>query len=137
MSQPSTIQPPAGRYGSDSTSGGRPAWFAPAVVLAVLAAVVIAWLGVSTLRDPVQWQDVGFSITGPESIDVTFQVTKDPGATARCQVRALSRSFAEVGVRSVDVGPSADRAQRVTVRIATSELAVTGTVGRCTVVGSG
>ncbi|HEX7806765.1 MAG TPA: DUF4307 domain-containing protein [Cellulomonas sp.] len=134
MSQPSVIQPPAGRYGPDrSEQRRRPAWLVPAVVVTLLAAVVIAWLGTGALRDPVQWQDVGFSIAGPERIDVTFEVTKDPAATVRCDVTALSRSFTEVGIGSVELGPSADRVQRITVPVATAELAVTGTVKTCVV----
>jgi len=136
VSQPSVAQPPAGRYGPTRAAGRRPAWVVPAGVVAVLAAVVLVWLGTSDLRDPVQWQDVGFSIAGPERIDVTFEVTKDPGATVRCAVKALSRSFTEVGIGSVELGPSADRVQRVTVTVATAELAVTGTVDTCAVVGS-
>ena len=136
MSQPSVARPPAGRYGPTRAAGRRPAWVVPAGVAALLAAVVLVWLGTSDLRDPVQWQDVGFSIAGPERIDVTFEVTKDPGATVRCAVKALSRSFTEVGVGSVELGPSADRVQRVTVTVATAELAVTGTVDTCAVVGS-
>jgi hypothetical protein len=136
VSQPSAIQPPAGRYGPERAAGRRPAWLVPAVVVGVLAAAVLVWLGITTFRDPVQWQDVGFSITGPESIDVTFQVTKAPGATVRCRVRALNKGFAEVGVLPVDIGPSSERVQRLTVTVRTAELAVTGTVDTCTVVGS-
>jgi hypothetical protein len=128
------VQPPAGRYGRERTTTGRPAWIVPAVIASIAAAALIAWLGIRLFSDPVQWQDVGFSITGPESIDVTFQVTKDPGATVRCQVKALNKSFAEVGVLPVDVGPSSGRAQRVTATVRTAELAVTGTVDSCSVV---
>ena len=135
VSQPNVIQPPAGRYGPDRTARRRPAWLVPAAVVALLAAVVIVWLGTSALRDPVQWQDVGFSIAGPERIDVTFDVTKDVAATVRCDVTALSRSFAQVGIASVKLGPATDRVQRVTLPVATAELAVTGTVDTCVVVG--
>jgi hypothetical protein len=136
VSQPSVAQPPAGRYGPERATGRRPAWLVPAAVVALLAAVVVVWLGTSDMRDPVQWQDIGFSIAGPESIDVTFEVTKDPGATVRCDVTALSRSFAEVGILPVEIGPSAARVQRVTATVATAELAVTGTVDTCVVVGN-
>lgn len=135
MSQPSVTQPPAGRYGPDRAARRRPAWLVPAAIVTLVAAVAVVWLGAGTLDDPVQWQDVGFSIVGPERIDVTFEVTKDPAATVRCDVTALSRSFAEVGVGSVELGPSADHVQRVTVEVATAELAVTGTVDTCVVVG--
>ncbi|MGV8978176.1 MAG: DUF4307 domain-containing protein [Cellulomonas sp.] len=136
MSQPSVIGPPAGRYGPDRTTRRRPAWLVPAGVVTLLAGAVIVWLGTSALREPVVWQDVGFSIVGPERIDVTFEVTKNPATAVRCDVTALSRSFTEVGVASVEVGPSTDRVQRFTVPVATAELAVTGTVDTCVVTGS-
>jgi hypothetical protein len=104
------------------------------VELGILATAGFVWLASGVTRDPVQWQDVGFSITGPERIDVTFEVTKDPEDTARCRIRALSRSYAEVGVLEVDLGPASERVQRFTVTLATSELAVTGTVEGCELV---
>lgn len=134
VSQPGVAAPPAGRYGPDRSARRRPAWLVPAVLAALLAAGVIAWLGTAALRDPVQWQDVGFAIAGPDRIDVTFEVTKDPAATVRCDVTAMSKSFTEVGVGSVELGPSDARVQRVTVPVATAELAVTGTVHTCVVV---
>lgn len=129
---PGPTLPPAGRYGP--TTRARRAWVAPAVVLGILATAAFVWLASGVTRDPVQWQDVGFSITGPESIDVTFEVTKDPEDTARCRIRALSRSYAEVGVLEVDLGPASESVQRFTVTLATSELAVTGTVEGCELV---
>jgi len=129
--------PPAGRYGPVRGAGRRRAWLIPAVVLGTLAAVVFGWLAYGVTRDPVQWQDVGFSVDGPQRIDVTFEVIKSPGATVRCRIQALSKGFAEVGVQSVDVGPSADGVARFTVSIPTSELAVSGTVDGCVLVTAG
>ena len=125
--------PPAGRYGSEPTAAVR-AWRRAGLVVLILAALaVLAWVGIGTLRDPVQWRDVGYHVTGSTSIDVTFDVTKSTSATATCRVRALSESYAEVGVMDVPVGPGTTSTQRVTVTVPTSQTAVTGTVQTCRV----
>lgn len=104
-----------------------------AVVLALAAGVAIAaWFTiVDTQRDPVTFTDVGFSVTSPEEVDVTFDVSMPPGTEAVCTVTALSRTFAEVGAVDVEVGPDAARTTRHTVTIATTELATTGVVDHC------
>lgn len=123
--------PPAGRYGPPATAR-TVMWRRVGLAALVLAAVaVLAWVGVYMLRDPVQWRDVGYHVNGSNSIDVTFDVTKSPSASATCRVHALSQSFAEVGVQDVPVGPGTTSTQRVTVTIPTSETAVTGTVVTC------
>ncbi len=122
--------PPAGRYGPDPEERSRVPWLVTVVLTTLVAAVVVAWIGIGALRDPVQWKDIGFSVRGADTIDVTFEVTKDPESTATCRVRALSQSYAEVGVKNVQIGPGA-RTQRVTVVVPTAELAVSGTVSGC------
>lgn len=121
--------PPAGRYGPERAASRRPLMVA--VGLAVLVGVaVVAFLAVGALRDPVQWKDVGFTVRDAGRVDVTFEVTKDPGSTATCRVQALSQSYGEVGVATVEVGPGA-RTQRVTTSVPTAELAVSATVAGC------
>ncbi|AEE47068.1 DUF4307 domain-containing protein [Cellulomonas fimi] len=132
MSQTPAVRPPAGRYGPEPTSRSVTLRRAGLVALGVLAAVVLAWVTIGVLREPVQWKDVGFRVDGPTSTQVTFEVTKDPALAVTCQVQALSESYAQVGVRSVDVGPAEVRTQRVTVPVRTSELAVSGVVVGCT-----
>ena len=104
-----------------------------ATVLALTAGVAIAaWFTiVDTQRDPVTFTDVGFSVQGPEAIEVTFDVSKPPGDEAVCTVTALGASFAEVGAVDVDVPADAARTTRQTVTIETTELATTGVVDRC------
>jgi hypothetical protein len=105
--------------------------------MAVLGAAGVAgavWIGLGTGSPPVQWEDVGYVVRGPERVDVTFRVVKDPGATATCTLTALSTSYAEVGVVTTTVGPAAQRVVETTVPVATQELAVTGVVDRCEVV---
>ena len=126
---------PAGRYGSPPTARALTWRRAGLVVLVLAALAVLAWVGIGTLRDPVQWRDVGYHVNGATSIDVTFDVTKSTSASATCRVRALSQSYAEVGLADVPVGPGTTSTQRLTVTVPTSELAVTGTVQTCRIGG--
>lgn len=104
------------------------------VATALLGVAVVVWVAVGLARVPVSTQDVGFSVIDETAVDVRFVVMRDPAATVRCRVHALSPSFAEVGVRDVLVGPSRDASVLVTTRVATSERATTGLVQRCSVV---
>ena len=123
------LQPPPGRYGPAPTSPSRRRLWIWG--FAVVGLAVTVWIGLNVAGQPVSWKDVGFHVQGPQATDVTFEVTKPKDATVTCQVKALSESYAEVGVRSVVVGPSDDASQRVTATVQTTELAVSGTVDRC------
>ena len=121
----------AGRYGPPRTARARRATVAVAVIGGAIVLALAVWIGAAVLRDPVQWNDVGFSVKGPDRVDVTFDVVKDPAASARCTLHALNASFAEVGVLTVTVGAEAARVSRHTVTLSTQELAVTGIVRSC------
>lgn len=132
MSVTPALEPPAGRYGPERSRR----WGRVAVVAAVVVAVVVvAWLGWGIAQEPVRWKDVAFDVQGPASVEATFEVSKDPGTTVECRVHALSESYGEVGMRTVEVGPSDAGAVRVTVVIPTAERAVTATVESCEKVG--
>ena len=126
---------PAGRYDRDLTPRRRRMTWVALGTLVAAAVAVVAWLGYGVFRDPVQWTPVGYSVKGPDRIDVTFDITKAPEATVSCTIVALSSAYAEVGVRTVTIGPSDQRAQRFTESVATQELSVTGEVRTCSVVG--
>lgn len=124
-------RPPAGRYGPEPTDTTRRLQRLGLAAVVVVAMVLLAWIGAGVMRDPVQWQDVGYRVDGPTSTEVTFDVTTRPGGAATCRVQALSSSYAQVGVLDVPVPPAATRTRRVTVTVPTVELAVTGIVQRC------
>lgn len=120
-----------GRYGPVRTVRGRRALAAAAAIGGAGVLALVVWIGADLLRDPVQWRDVGFSVKGPDRVEVTFDVVKAPAATVECTVHALNRGFAEVGVLEMTAGPADARAVRHTVTVATQELAVTGIVDSC------
>jgi hypothetical protein len=135
---PQAAAVPGGNDPWDESDGVRPrpklsVGARVAVALALAAGVALAaWFTiVDTRRDPVTFTDVGFSVTSPEEVDVTFDISMPPGTEAVCTVTALSRNFAEVGAVDVEVGPDTARTTRHTVTIATTELATTGVVDHC------
>ena len=84
--------PPAGRYGPAPTVR-TVVWRRAGLAVLVLAALGgLAWVGLHQLTDPVQWSDVGYHVNGPTSIDVTFDVTKAPSASATCHVSWSGRA---------------------------------------------
>lgn len=109
-----------------------------ATVAAVLALAIgvawAAWMAVRFGDREVTWQVYGYRVESATSTTVTVLVTRDPGTdTAVCRVRALDRSFGEVGSVEIDVAPSRSRTVRVVVDVPTTRLAVTGTVDECVV----
>lgn len=135
-----STDPLADRYGSPERGstgpGGRPpmslgAKFAVGAALTAGVAVA-AWFAWSDAqRNPVEFRDVGFSITSAEETSVTFDVMMPPGTTAVCTVTALSPNYAEVGTLDVEVGASGKDTQRVTADIRTTSEATTAVVDHC------
>lgn len=136
MSHDSATGPLADRYGRPPAPLTRRTWALVAVGGALVVVAVLAWLGTGVLRDPVRWQDYGFQVE-PTQVVMTFEVTKDPEATVECRLLALNQSAAEVGFRTVQVGPAGTSVVRLTENVSTAELAVTGTVESCVVVTGG
>ena len=133
MTEPAT-RPPAGRYGPEPTARSARRGRVGIVVAAVVGLAVVVWVGLAMASTPVTFKDVGFSVDGSRSVDVTFEVTKPRESTVACTVTALSESYAEVGVRTVEVGPADTATRRVTATVQTTELAVTGIVDSCELV---
>lgn len=106
-----------------------------ASVSAVLGLAVVVWLSLGLLRPGVEARDVGFTVQDETSIEVVFDVTMAPGATATCTIEALNTAFGQVGLLDVEVGPSQSDTVRFTVDVATTELATTGVVRDCVLAG--
>ncbi len=126
-------RPPAGRYGPEPSAARRRLAVVAIAVAAVLGLAVVVLIGVRYASEPVRYDVVGFDVAGPERIEVTFDVSMEPGSTARCTVDALAESYAQVGTVDVTVGPVETLESRWTVQVSTSELATTGVVESCRV----
>lgn len=122
---------PPGRYGPEPTAAAR---LRARLGVGLLAVVFLTWLFWAAWHQAdrdVRWSDVGFDIVGPGATEVTFDVVKDPQATVTCRLRALNRSYAEVGVAEVEVRPAQGSVVRTTQLLRTTEEAVSAGVDRC------
>ncbi|WP_159449148.1 DUF4307 domain-containing protein [Demequina sp. NBRC 110055] len=108
----------------------RRGWILSIAGVVALTAVA-AWFGLSQANSPVRWQDVGFAIDSPTQAEVTFDVHLYSDEPAVCHVRALSVSYAEVGVAQTTVDPAEGTSQRITLDIATVEEATSAQVNYC------
>ncbi|WP_069386090.1 DUF4307 domain-containing protein [Cellulosimicrobium cellulans] len=128
------VRPPAGRYGPEPSPARRRLAVVAIAVAAVVGLAVVLVIGVRFANQPVRHDVVGFDVVDSERIDVTFQVSMQPGTEALCTIDALADSYAQVGTVDVTVGPVDTLESRWTVTVATSELATTGVVESCRVV---
>lgn len=134
----------ANRYGSQKRAfGGKTK---RNIVIAVLLVVVglLFWVATSSSQSSVSFKDVGYSATDATQLSVDFQVTKSPGATAKCAVKALDSKFAVVGWKVVQIGPNppkdgADGGQTTAHRaiLRTESEAVSAVVDNCWIVDTG
>ena len=128
----------ANRYGGQKRALSRKA--KRNIGIAALAAGIgfMAWISTSLNTETVTFKDIGYSTTDATQAEIDFQVTKDPGTSVKCAVKALDSKFAVVGWKVVEIGPNpADAtadggrttAHRAVVR--TESLSVSGVVDSC------
>ena len=122
---------PEGRYGPARPPLDRRVLVAAALAVVLAAVAWFAWVAFGPGRTQVHYLDLGSKVVDDTTTTVTFEVQKQPSATAVCTVRALNSGFAEVGLLDVRVGPSAQGAVTVTATVPTSERAVSGNVKAC------
>ena len=132
MTAPLPVRPPSGRYGPEPDPRARRRGVVALWTLGALGLAGALWLGIGAAQTPVTWDDVGFTLDGSQGVEVDFDVIRqDPSIAVRCRLQALNHQYAEVGAVVLDVPPATARTVRLTVRVATSQAAVTGIVDRC------
>ncbi len=84
---------------------------------------------------------LSYNVVDATMTTVDLAVTKAPGATAKCAIKAMSDSYAVVGWNIITVGPNgrdagSENGRTTTVRgeLRTDALAVTGVVEKCWIV---
>ena len=90
-----------------------------------------AYLSFGNPGSSVRGQEVSYSVKSPEMVEMTFNVAKPQDATVLCTLNALNTNYAQVGTKSVTIGPSDVGEAQFTVQIATTELAVTAVIESC------
>jgi hypothetical protein len=53
--------------------------------------------------NPVQSQDIGFSVKDPTQVILDFELTKPIDAVAVCSVEALNEQFGQVGYKVIEI----------------------------------
>ncbi|WP_461174307.1 DUF4307 domain-containing protein [Arthrobacter sp. Z1-9] len=111
---------------------------------AALAAGIgfMAWVSTSNSLTEVSFKDIGYVTTDATLAEVDFQVTREPGTSVQCAVKALDSKYAVVGWKVVDIPPSqadgtADGGRTVSQRVPvrTESLSVSGVVDSCWIPG--
>lgn len=104
------------------------------VVLAssgVLLLVLLAAIITAISYNPLSYKDLSFSVQSAQSVEVEFEVTAPPGSAVKCAIQALNNQFGVVGYKVFFLEPSPEPVNRYSVRLNTTELAVTGLVDSC------
>jgi hypothetical protein len=109
--------------------------------LAALALLVAAAGAYVVLLLPGQdagitYRTVAVQLGDPERVRVTFEVTKDPGAEAECQVTATGDDREIVNrLTDIRIPPAAGRTTRHVVTVETGQPATDATVTYCALTG--
>lgn len=124
---------PADRYGRKTPRvPARLRYLVGLLILAVALGAFAVFAYRNLAAQPIEAEQVGFTVTGAHTVRVEFTVTRDdPGRPADCIVRARSASGEETGRREVYVPPGASTTEQTAV-LRTVEEAVTGEVYGCT-----
>ncbi|HSF27054.1 MAG TPA: DUF4307 domain-containing protein [Actinomycetes bacterium] len=101
---------------------------------ALLAAIALGWFLWSAAyhaAPDATTRLIGYSVTGPDAVQVRYEVTRDPAEAVQCTLEAQDRFHDSVGRLTVDVpaGGEATVARADVVR--TTAPAVTGLVLGC------
>jgi hypothetical protein len=119
------------RYGRTGTARRR--WIGWGVVglIAVAGAAWLVWVTLGNSATSVDAADTGFTIDGPQSTTISFQLTANPGSPITCVLEADDEQHGIVGWRVVSYPPSDAHTRAFTERIPTVALATTGLVNAC------
>ncbi|HEY5319642.1 MAG TPA: DUF4307 domain-containing protein [Galbitalea sp.] len=100
------------------------------VIVIVFGAWAI-WVGLFQPTASVETTDVGNSRVSDTAIKVTWEISVNPGTSARCAVQALDSSFGIVGWKIVSLPPSTARSRTISAVVRTAQPALSGLIYRC------
>lgn len=82
------------------------------VVVAVLVAIVflgaVAFAGIMSVRDNVEFQLIRWTVVGPDRADATFDVSRTGSDGVVCVLRAQDSKRIDVGYAEIAIPPGAD-----------------------------
>ena len=121
------------RYGRTRSSRRRTLTIAVIVggIVAVVVVAWVVWVGLLSPAGEVTTEDTGHRVTSDTTVDVSFELTVEPGTATKCAAQALNAGFSVVGWRIIDVAASDERVRALTTTVNTTERGVTGLIYRC------
>lgn len=119
------------RYAPAPNPRSRRLKIAGAVAGIAVGVAGAAYLSFGNPGSSVRGQEVSYAVKSSEVVEMTFNVAKPKDATVVCTLNALNTNYAQVGTKTVTIGPSDVGEARFTVDIATTELAVTAVIESC------
>lgn len=102
-----------------------------AIVVSIIALVLMLWIGAGFTKDQATSKIISFNVVDPGLTTLHFEVAKPAERTAECVIEALSTGFAQVGVKTVTIGPAEKDSVTLFEEIRTSEVATTAVVDHC------
>ena len=105
-----------------------------AIALSAIALGLMIWIGLGFSKAQASSQIISFNVVDSGLTTLHFEVTKPADETAECVLEALSTGFAQVGVKTVTIGPAETETVSLFEEIKTSELATTAVVDHCILV---
>ena len=123
----------AERYGRTRGRSRRTLVFAIAfggAIVIVFAAWTI-WAGFFVPGASVESTDVGNIRVSDQAIRVRWELSENPGQTAKCAVQALDSNFGIVGWKVVDIPASQTRSRSFSTVVRTAQPAVSGLIYLC------
>ncbi|PFG31761.1 DUF4307 domain-containing protein [Paramicrobacterium agarici] len=129
----STAQRLDARYGNTRASRTRLAvvmWSLGAFIVVVFGAWVL-WAGLLAPAANVNAVDIAHTVVDEHTVDVTYQLTVDPGTEAMCALQAQDDQHSVIGWKIVEIPASDSRTRTFTDSVTTVDEAVTGLIYRC------
>jgi len=132
----STAELLAERYGAPTPPRRRRrAFWLTAGGLGAVGTAALVMIAVGFFEPDATGSQVGFDVVDDTQVQVIFDVTKPEEATATCTLEALTEGYGQAGIVDVTIGPQQQHTTRITTDISTTELATTGVIRECNLVG--
>ena len=100
-------------------------------LIVVVFAAWVLWAGLDGNAPALEARDIGHKVVDEHQVQVTFEVTAEPGTPINCVAQALNEEFAPVGWKVLEIPASEQRTRQFTTDVLTTELGNTGLIYRC------
>lgn len=121
------------RYGHTRRTNRKPV-IAVAALVSIIGIALMIWIGLGLAKPQATSTVISFNVVDPGLTTIHFEVSKPEDKTAECVIEALSTGFAQVGVKTVTIGPSETLTTTLFEEVKTSEEATTAIIDHCSLI---